>query len=137
MRTEFLRFLLTGCANTAASWLVYLFFNWFMPYTAAYTIAYGFGMFFTYYMNTRWVFRVPMKWSTFLQFPVIFLIRYCMDICVLYLLVNSLPIPTSFSPLINKLIHPETYGPLLTILITMPIGFLMSRFVLKHRHSAS
>ena len=88
MRTEFLRFLLTGSANTAASWVVYLFFNLFLPYTAAYTISYAFGMVFTYYMNTRWVFKVPMKWSTFMQFPVIFALRYCMDVSVLFILVK-------------------------------------------------
>lgn len=133
MRNEFLRFLITGSANTVACWTVYLFFNLFFPYGVAYTIAYVFGMVFTYYVNTRWVFKVPMKWSTFLQFPVIFLIRYCIDLLVLYTLVNSLPTPTGFSPLLNKLLHPETYSPLLTVLCTLPLGFLMSRFVLKQR----
>ena len=120
MRTEFLRFLLTGSANTAVSWTVYLFFNLFLPYTAAYTIAYAFGMVFTYYMNTRWVFKVPMKWSTFMQFPVIFALRYCMDVCVLFILVKYVGCP-------------ETYAPLVTIVLTMPVGFLLSRLVLKRR----
>ncbi len=131
MRHEFLRFLVTGTINTAASWAVYLLFNRFLPYLAAYSVAYCFGMCFTYYMNTRWVFRVPMKWRTFMQFPVIFVIRYCLDLSVLFVLVNTLPVPTGFSPFINNLLNPEVYGPLVTILITMPVGFLMSRFVLK------
>jgi putative flippase GtrA len=123
MRHEFLRFLLTGCANTAASWAVYLLFNLFLPYAVAYTIAYVFGMFFTYYMNTRWVFKVPMKWSTFMQFPVIFAIRYALDVSVLFVLVHYLGCP-------------ETFAPLVTIALTMPIGFLLSRFVLRHRPAA-
>lgn len=133
MRHEFLRFLVTGSINTAACWAVYLVFNLFLPYAAAYTIAYGFGMCFTYYMNTRWVFKVPMKWGTFMQFPVIFLIRYYLDLSVLFLLVNSMPVPAGLNPFLNKLLNPETYGPLLTILLTMPVGFLMSRLVLKKR----
>lgn len=120
MRHEFLRFLVTGCINTAASWGVYLLFNLWLPYAAAYTVAYCFGMVFTYYMNTRWVFRVPMKWSTFMQFPVIFVIRYCLDLSVLFALVTWLHCP-------------EIFAPLATIAMTMPVGFLMSRFVLKHR----
>jgi len=120
MRHEFLRFLITGSANTAASWLVYLFFNLFMPYTAAYTIAYVFGMVFTYYMNTRWVFKVPMKWSTFMQFPVIFALRYCLDVSVLFTLVNYAGCP-------------EAFAPLVTIALMMPVGFLLSRLVLKRR----
>lgn len=124
MRHEFLRFLLTGSANTAASWVVYLFFNWFLPYTAAYTISYAFGMFFTYYMNTRWVFKVPMKWSTFMQFPLIFAIRYALDLGVLFTLVNYLGCP-------------ETFAPLVTIVLTMPIGFLLSRLVLAKKQPTS
>lgn len=117
MRHEFLRFLLTGSINTAACWAVYLLFNLFLPYAAAYTVAYAFGMVFTYYMNTRWVFKVPMKWGTFMQFPVIFVIRYLLDLSVLYALVTHLHCP-------------ETFAPLVTIALTMPLGFLMSRFVL-------
>lgn len=120
MKHEFLRFLLTGSANTAASWVVYLFFNLFLPYTAAYTVSYAFGMVFTYYMNTRWVFKVPMKWSTFMQFPVIFAMRYCLDVGVLFTLVNYFGCP-------------ETFAPLMTIALTMPVGFLLSRLVLKHK----
>ena len=134
LRHEFIRFLLTGGLNTAVSWTIYLLLNLFLPYAVAYSIAYIFGMVFTYYLNTRWVFKVPMKWSTFMQFPVIFVIRYCLDLTVLYLLVSHLPVPTAFSPAVNRLLHPETYGPLLTIVITMPIGFLLSRLVLK-RHA--
>ena len=120
MRHEFLRFLITGSANTAASWLVYLFFNLFMPYMAAYTIAYAFGMVFTYYMNTRWVFKVPMKWSTFMQFPVIFALRYCLDVSVLFMLVNYAGCP-------------EAFAPLVTIALMMPVGFLLSRLVLMRK----
>lgn len=123
MRSEFLRFLLTGSVNTAASWLVYLLFNLFLPYAAAYTISYLFGIVFTYYMNTRWVFKVPMKWSTFMQFPVVFGLRYCLDVSVLFVLVNYLHCP-------------EAFAPLGTIALTMPVGFLLSRLVLKRRAHA-
>lgn len=136
MRHEFLRFLVTGSLNTLVSWIVYLLCNLLLPYMAAYSVSYLFGMFFTYYMNTRWVFKVPMKWRTFMQFPVIFVIRYLLDLTVLYLLVTHMPVPAGLGPMLGRLLHPETYGPLLTILITMPLGFLMSRYVLTHRHAA-
>lgn len=136
MRHEFLRFLVTGALNTLASWMVYLLCNLVMPYMVAYSVSYLFGMFFTYYMNTRWVFKVPMKWSTFMQFPVIFVIRYALDLTVLYLIVSHMPQPAGLGPVLNRLLHPEIYGPLLTIAFTMPVGFLMSRYVLKHRDAA-
>lgn len=120
MRSEFLRFVLTGSVNTAASWLVYLLFNLFLPYAVAYTISYVFGIVFTYYLNTRWVFKVPMKWSTFMQFPLVFGLRYCLDMSVLFVLVNYVGCP-------------ETFAPLVTIALTLPVGFLLSRLVLKRR----
>ena len=118
MRHEVLRFLFTGTLNTAASWMVYWLFNWFLPYSLAYGIAYVFGIFFTYYLNTRWVFKVPMHWKTLLQFPLIYFVRFGVDLALLTSLI--------------KFAHcPENLAPILTLTITTPLSFVMSRFVLK------
>lgn len=58
-----------------------------------------------------------------MQFPVIFALRYCMDVGVLFILVKYAGCP-------------ETYAPLVTIGLTMPVGFLLSRLVLKRRAGA-
>jgi putative flippase GtrA len=116
---EFLRFLLTGSINTTASWLVYLvLLNVGAPYPLAYSFAYVFGIVFTYYLNTRWVFRVPMSWQTFLQFPLVYVVQYSISMVVLHILVKWLHFPVNFAPLA-------------VIALTMPITFLLSRFVLK------
>lgn len=120
MLHEVLRFLLTGSLNTAASWTVYLFFNIFLPYGVAYGIAYAFGIVFTYYLNTRWVFKVPMKWKTFMQFPLISAVRFAVDLSLLTLLI--------------RVGHcPEAYAPILTLVATTPISFLLSRLLLKRK----
>lgn len=120
IRSEFLRFLLTGSANTAASWLLYLACNLVMPYTVAYTLAYVFGIVFTYYLNTRWVFKVKMQWRTFLQFPMIYVVRYGMDLLVIFSLVHYWQCP-------------ESVAPLLAIAMNMPLTFIVTRLVLKNR----
>ncbi len=120
MRSEIARFLITGSINTAASWLVYMLLNLFVPYGVAYSFAYIFGIVFTYYLNTRWVFKVPMKWSTFIQFPAVYVIRYGMDMGVMFVLIS--------------LWHcPESLAPFLALTVGMPVGFLLSRLVLKRQ----
>ncbi len=55
-----------------------------------------------------------------MQFPLIFALRYCLDIGVLFTLVNYVSCP-------------EAFAPLVTIALTMPVSFLLSRLVLKNR----
>jgi putative flippase GtrA len=124
MRHEVLRFLFTGTLNTAVSWLVYLLFNQFLPYGIAYGIAYSFGIVFTYYLNTRWVFRVPMKWKTFMQYPLVSAVRFGVDLSLL-------------STLIRFAHCPESIAPILTLVVTTPISFLLSRLLLKRKQEVS
>ena len=115
-----MRFLITGSINTAVSWVVYMGLNLFVPYTVAYSCAYIFGTVFTYYLNTRWVFRVPMSWSTFMQFPVVYVLQYGLGISLMYILVGQLHCP-------------ESAAPLVVVAMTVPVTFLMSRFILKRK----
>lgn len=136
---EFLRFLVTGTINTGASWVVYLVVRHLLvalqvpPITLttnlaigtdklAFTVAYVFGVVFTYYLNSRWVFRVQMSWRSFLQFPSVYVVQYSVGIVLMHLLVDRLAFPVDFAPLA-------------VIVLTMPVTFVLSRFVLK-RHPA-
>lgn len=115
---EFIRFLVTGSINTAASWAVYLLVLQFAPYTVAYTCAYLFGIVFTYYLSTRWVFKVEMSWKTFLQFPLIYVIRYAVDLTLIIVGVKVLGLW-------------EEIAPIAALVISMPLGFVLSRWLLK------
>lgn len=134
-RHEFLRFLVTGSINTGASWVVYLIVRHLLEAISlhvitpvvhftissdklAFTAAYIFGVMLTYYMNSRWVFRVKMSWRSFLQFPSVYVVQYTAGIVLMHILVDKLAFPVDFAPLA-------------VIVITMPITFLLSRFVLK------
>lgn len=115
---EFIRFLVTGSINTAASWAVYLLVLQFAPYTVAYTCAHLFGIVFTYYLSTRWVFKVEMSWKTFLQFPLIYVIRYAVDLTLIIVWVKVLGLW-------------EEIAPIAALVISMPLGFVLSRWLLK------
>jgi putative flippase GtrA len=116
---EAVRFLLSGGTNTAVSWLLYLLLITIsVPYTLAYSVAFAFGIVFTYYLNTRWVFKVAMSWRSFLQFPLVYLAQYGLGMLLLILLVDMWHLP-------------KAYGPPVVTLIALPLTFVLSRFVLK------
>lgn len=117
---ELKRFLITGTTNTAVCQLVYLALNYFVPYTLAYSGAYLFGVFFSYYLNTRWVFKVPMSLKTFVQYPLVYVLQYAIGIVLIYTLVDHLHCP-------------EWLAPLAVVAMTVPATFLLSRFILKRK----
>lgn len=124
MRHEVLRFLLTGSLNTAVSLVVYWLALLVVPASIAYGIAYVFGITFTYYLNARWVFKVPMKWKVFAQFFQWFsLMRFCADQTLLHALII-------FGHVDEKI------APLLVLPVTTPLSFLLSRYLLKRKQDA-
>lgn len=115
---EMLRFLVTGSINTVFCWGVYLLLNLIVPYPVAYTGAYMVGTVFSYFLNTRWVFKVPMNWRTFLQFPSVYIVQYGLGVVLVWGMVETWPVL-------------EPVAPLLVVGMTLPVTFLMSRFILK------
>lgn len=117
MRAEFARFLVVGATNTLFSYLLYGLLLTVMPYIAAYTAAYCAGIVLSYFLNVRFVFRKRASLSSFLQFPLVYAIQYGLGALVLWLLVGA--------GIDQKLAMAGV------ILVTIPVTFLASRFVLK------
>lgn len=121
---EPLGFMLVGAFNTVLTWLVYAGLNRLMPYEVSYAISYAVGIVSSYTLNTRWVFRVPMSWKTFLQFPSVYLAQYLLGAVLVYLMVEQVGVPEDFAPL--------------TVLgITIPVTFTISRFILRKKPAAA
>ncbi len=128
MRAEFTRFLLVGATNTLFSYLLYLLLLFALPYVvgstgradyiAAYTLSYCAGVVLSYFLNTHFVFRKTPSLSSFLKFPFVYLIQYGLGALVLGLLVEQVGIDKKWA------------GALVSI-VTIPVTFLASRFVLK------
>ena len=118
MRYEFLTFLLVGATNTLLSYLLYLVLLTFLAYLPAYSIAYCAGIIVSYFLNAQFVFKKRVSLTGFLKFPIVYVIQYVLGVLILWLLVGKFSTP------------PEV-GMIGVIILTIPVTFLASRFVLK------
>lgn len=118
MRREFARFLLVGATNTLLSYLLYLLLLTFLSYLSAYSIAYCAGIMFSYFLNVHFVFKKQVSLATFLKFPVVYVIQYALGATTLWLLVGK----AGLSP---------ACAMIAVIIVTIPVTFLASRFVLN------
>jgi putative flippase GtrA len=120
LNKEFLKFVISGGINTIATYLVYLLLLIFLNYSLSYTISYVSGIFLSYYLNTVFVFKEKVSFVKFLKFPVVYLVQYLINIFMLYVLVEYLHISTQVVPLI-------------VIVVTIPITYTLSKFIIKSK----
>jgi putative flippase GtrA len=113
----FLRYLLTGAANTGVTYAAYLLLLLVLPYTWAYTVAFVAGILIAYLLQTRYVFEVGTSWRTFLRFPLVYAVQYAVGAAGLRLLVETGVLP-------------KEIALLATLCVTVPLGFLLSRLLL-------
>ena len=114
---RWLRFIIGGGINTGFTYLVYLGVNKFLPYHAAYLIAYALGIVFSYWFNARVVFRVPLSSKGFAAYPVVYVVQYLVSALCLGGLVEFLQIS-------------ELIAPLVVAVVMIPLTYLMSKLVL-------
>jgi putative flippase GtrA len=117
---EFSRFIFWGGVNTLCGYLVYALLLLFLQYLVAYTITYALGILVSYYLNSRFVFRREVGWRKAVQYPLVYLVQYLLGTGSLYLLVRVLRV--------NKLL-----APVIVILLTVPLTYLMGRRIIRGR----
>ena len=120
INSEFFRFLLSGGVNTLATYLIYLLFLRIMSYGAAYSLAYLTGIYLSYYLNYRLVFNERPRWSSAIQYPLVYMLQYFIGVIFLYILVRY--------EYLDRVI-----APLAVIILTLPITFLMSRWIIRKK----
>jgi putative flippase GtrA len=124
VRAELVRYVGAGALNTALTYLVLLLALRWLHYGAAYTVAYVTGILLAYALQTRFVFRVRGRWRTAMQFPLIYLLQYVLGLLVLGTLLESTALPPRWAALV-------------TVAVTVPAGFVLSRLLLAgRRHHA-
>lgn len=117
---EPVRFLLAGALNTVATYAAYLLLLPLIGYTIAYSLSYAGGIYFAYYLSARFVFRRPLQWRHAVQYPLVYVVQYGLGITLTMALV--------------KLLHVDTkFAPMLVIIITLPVTFGLSRWIIKRR----
>lgn len=118
IHSEFFRFLLVGLSNTLVAYVVYLLLLQFLPYLYAYTLSYCVGVVNSYFMNVFFVFKKKISLHSFLKFPFVYVAQYFLGASILWLLVGKLGLAPAWAMIV-------------VIIVTVPITFLASRFVLK------
>ena len=124
IKSEFFKFIFFGGVNTALSYTIYVILIWFLVYPVAYTLAYILGIFISYYLNSRFVFKREVRLVKAFQYPLVYLVQYLLGVSLLCVLIEI------FS--LNKFI-----APALVIVFTIPVTFSLSRFIIKGRLAGS
>lgn len=118
MRSEFFRFLLVGASNTVLSWVLFALLVQFMPYLAAYTLAYVLSIVNSYFLNVCFVFKERISVTAFLKFPVVYMLQYALGALLMWLLAEQAGMRAEIAMMI-------------VIFLTSPVTFLMSRIIIK------
>jgi putative flippase GtrA len=116
---EILRFLAGGASTTAVSYAIYLLLLTWLPYLAAYVIAYVVGIAWSYAVNTLFVFRGKPSLRRALAFPLVYLAQWIVGSLLLYVLVDEFHLPAQ-------------WGPLFVVVLTLPLTYALSRKVIAH-----
>lgn len=114
---EALRFLVVGAINTLATFILYWVLLRFISYPMAYTASFVAGIALSYALNALFVFRVRPGIRSALAFPLVYLAQYLIGLAVLWLWSSVLGMPPA-------------YGVLLVAAVSVPITFVLSRYVL-------
>lgn len=115
---EFVRFTVCGVVNTGVTFIIYVCLLWFVPYAAAYSISYVVGIFISYWLNAKFVFEEPLSIVRALQYPLVYLVQYLLGLGLLFLLIEVTEVS-------------EIVAPLLVVVLTLPITFLLSRYLIR------
>ena len=115
---ELVTFVIIGGINTLVTGAVFIAISEVIEYELAYALTYVLGIALSYWMNSRWVFRVPMTWKKLVQFPLVYLAQWACGAVLLYVFVEGAGI------------H-KNYAAFLIPVVTVPITFVISRVILK------
>lgn len=118
MDREWLRFVGVGLVNTAAGYVLYLLLLRFFPYAESYALTYAVGIFVSYGLNSRFVFRRSLELKKALRFPAVYGIQYGLGALLLWAAVELLDADPRIAAL-------------LAVALTVPVVFLLSRHVIR------
>ncbi|MEU6892129.1 GtrA family protein [Streptomyces sp. NPDC046557] len=114
---QILRFGLVGGVNTGTFFGIYLLLHPWMPYFAAYTLAFLLSMVGSFFMNTYFTYRTRPTWKKFALFPLTNVTNYVIQSVGLYALVTWAGMDTRIAPLVAAV-------------VAIPFTFLLSRKIL-------
>ncbi|WP_433742296.1 GtrA family protein [Falsibacillus pallidus] len=119
-KDEFFRFIIVGGINTANYYFIYLLLHRLagLNYLFSHWIAFLISMVFSFYLNVYFTYRVRPTLRKFLQFPVTQIVNISISSAFIYIFVEFL--------------HVNSYiAPLLSVIFTVPVTFILTSKILK------
>ena len=117
LESDKIRFLLAGGSTTAFSYLLYALLLLGMTAKPAYALSYVLGIFWSYWVSSVFVFRRKLTWKGFASFPMVYLVQAVLSFLL-------------FTVLLDKLSLPALVAPLVTIVLMLPVTYLLGRAVI-------
>jgi putative flippase GtrA len=114
------RFLISGLLNTFATLVLYWLLLYLFSPHAAYAISFASGVALSYLLNLRFVFRERHSTRKMIIFPAVYLLTYAVGALALQLAIRYWGVAAGLAPL-------------LSIACTVPISFLLLRWLLTDR----
>ncbi|HCW8119814.1 TPA: flippase GtxA [Staphylococcus aureus] len=117
---EILKFIIVGGINTLNYYVVYLLLLKLLHIEYMISHITGFIVTFviSYYLNCYFVYRVKPTWRKFISFPITQIVNVSLQTVLLYVFVSWLNLPAEIAPFAG-------------LIITIPITFILSKWILK------
>ncbi|HCV2009469.1 TPA: flippase GtxA [Staphylococcus aureus] len=117
---EILKFIIVGGINTLNYYVVYLLLLKLLhiEYMISHITGFIVAFVISYYLNCYFVYRVKPTWRKFISFPITQLVNVSLQTVLLYVFVSWLNLPAEIAPFAG-------------LVITMPITFILSKWILK------
>ncbi len=116
--SQFIKFIGVGSINTIVTYLLYLLLLFVATYRISYTIAYIFGIGFSYWLNLKLVFREKGSRGKIVLFPLVYLVQYILGMIILYITIDKFDLP-------------EEIAPILVVLMTIPLTFILTKIIME------
>ncbi|HFE6581744.1 TPA: flippase GtxA [Staphylococcus aureus] len=117
---EILKFIIIGGINTLNYYVVYLLLLKLLhiEYMISHITGFIVAFVISYYLNCYFVYRVKPTWRKFISFPITQLVNVSLQTVLLYVFVSWLNLPAEIAPFAG-------------LIITIPITFILSKWILK------
>ncbi|PKR00737.1 GtrA family protein [Staphylococcus aureus] len=117
---EILKFIIVGGINTLNYYVVYLLLLKLLhiEYMISHITGFIVAFVISYYLNCYFVYRVKPTWRKFISFPITQLVNVSLQTVLLYVLVSWLNLPAEIAQFAG-------------LVITIPITFILSKWILK------
>ncbi|WP_105798913.1 flippase GtxA [Staphylococcus aureus] len=121
---EILKFIIVGGINTLNYYVVYLLLLKLLhiEYMISHITGFLVAFVISYYLNCYFVYRVKPTWRKFISFPITQIVNVSLQTVLLYVFVSWLNLPAEIAPFAG-------------LVITIPITFVLSKWILKDSNS--